>query len=265
MAEPEIIQRTESATDTTQDIAALKSRLKEAEETIRHRDNEIKNLQSNVDVLVARVRKLAVSIPSAKPESVSNGAQQAPESADNKFAALEAKIRELQEVVHGKETIIKSLQQTFFTERQQVESHIRAKESQLLEREREADELRAQLKTVLTRIQELSSCLKQAEALATIDLKDASSNDVPPTPESDDHATVAPAVFSEIVRELTQLIGPIAIVVVRHDVAALGESIETFPRKRLPELLASVTNDVVDDQLKRVFYERFGVDALLER
>jgi hypothetical protein len=47
-----------------------------------------------------------------------------------------------------------------------------------------------------------------------------------------------------------------ASVIVRHDVAALGESMEKFPRARVTELLESVTKEISNENLKIDFRKR---------
>jgi hypothetical protein len=49
---------------------------------------------------------------------------------------------------------------------------------------------------------------------------------------------------------------PIASLIVRNHIKSLGESIETFPQARLPELVSRLTQDVSDENVKTAFRER---------
>src|SRR5438552_12538239 len=66
MASEEVAAASEStsekvAEDLNAKLQALEEELKQKNEILRSRDNEINNLKSNVDVLVGRVRKLTVA------------------------------------------------------------------------------------------------------------------------------------------------------------------------------------------------------------
>jgi len=281
------IPRAEKATETLREkIAMLETKLKEAEETICSRDNEINNFKSNVGVLVGQVRKLALATKQAKPEAATETTymEQPVEDSNTRIATLEAQIGELQEIVRGKESTIKALEQNLSGKIHDLESQLRNKEKLSVDRDRQVNDLQFQLKTVITRMNEICSFLRQAEALASIDAQDlgtvaadelnrdkenlaAAHTDSPDTTSGAvDQTTVSPDVFDRIIGELTPIIGPMATMIVRHDVAALGETIERFPRRRLAELLDIVTKELPDEKQKRTFRERFvdNVD-LLER
>jgi hypothetical protein len=70
--------------------------------------------------------------------------------------------------------------------------------------------------------------------------------------------TVSPEFFNRMTDELVAVFGPMASVIVRHDVAALGESMEKFPRARVTELLESVTKEISNENLKIDFRKRLG-------
>ena len=255
-----------------ENIGALQTKLKDAEETIRNQNKEIENLKANVDVLVGRVRKLALPIKQAKPESETEATdtEELMESARTKIAGLEAQIREIQQIVRGKESVIEALEQSFSVRIQNLETQLSDKDKLLLDRNKEVNDLECELKTTISRMKEVSSALQQAEALASIqahDLDIAASllnreKESLRTPQftgtaATDSTTVSPDLFDRIARELTRILGPLATVIVHHDVAALGESIEIFPKKRLAELLDIVTKEVGDENLKRAFREHF--------
>ena len=272
------IQPPEQVTETLQEnFAMLETKLKEAEETIRSRDNEINNLKSNVDVLVGQVRKLALANKQAKTEATTetNPTEQPMENSNTEIAALEARITEIQENVRQKESTIKALEQNLIAKIQDIETQLRNKEKLLVDRDRQVNDLESQLKTLISRMKKMSSFLRQAEALARIDAQDhgtagagqlnkkkenlakAQFNGPRVTPAAADQTTVSADFFDRIIQELSQMIGPMAPTIVRHDVAALGESFERFPKSRLAELLDIVSEDILNENLKHIFRERF--------
>jgi hypothetical protein len=73
---------------------------------------------------------------------------------------------------------------------------------------------------------------------------------------------VSPELFQRITDELTEamnVMGPLASVIVREHVASLGESMKTFPKTRLPELLESLSKEILDEKRKIDFRERIFV------
>jgi len=77
-------------------------------------------------------------------------------------------------------------------------------------------------------------------------------------------AKVAPAdavpqgFFDRMVHGLAEVSGPIASVVVRDQIAALGATEETFPKSRIPELVDSVSQVIPDKRLKARFQQRMN-------
>jgi hypothetical protein len=74
-----------------------------------------------------------------------------------------------------------------------------------------------------------------------------------PSPES-----VSAEFFARMTDELLEVFGPMASALVRHDVAALGESMERFPKARVPELLELLTKEISDEKLKIDLRKRLG-------
>jgi hypothetical protein len=73
--------------------------------------------------------------------------------------------------------------------------------------------------------------------------------------------TVSRDAFERMIDEFGELINvikPLASVIVRDHVAALGESIEKFPKPRLAELLHNLSQEISDENLKIGFRERLG-------
>jgi chromosome segregation ATPase len=262
-----------------QKIAMLETKLKEAEEAIHSRDNEINHFKCNVGVLVGQVRKLALA--TKQPATDPDCAEDPMKNPNTKIAILEEQIGEIQEIVRHKESTIKALEQNLSGKIRDLETQLRNKEKLLMDRDRQVNDLQSQLEMVICRMNEMSSFLRQAEALANIEtqgpgtvaepqlkgdkdtLAAGQTNNLDVTSPAADQAIVAPDIFDEIIRELTQIMGPIATMIVRHDVAALGESIERFPMRRLAELLDVVTKELPDENVKRTFRERFVENVYL--
>jgi len=70
--------------------------------------------------------------------------------------------------------------------------------------------------------------------------------------------TVSPKFFDRVTVELTQALGPMASMIVRDHVAALGESIEKFPQARVGELLDTVSEEISDERQKIRFRARLA-------
>ena len=65
---------------------------------------------------------------------------------------------------------------------------------------------------------------------------------------------VSPEIFQRIINELVQVtnvMAPLASLLVHQRAKALGESVEKFPRTRLPELLEALAKEISDDDEDR--------------
>ena len=271
------IEDAEQVAQTLRDkITALQAKLEEAEGTIRKQDSELKNLTANVDVLVGQIRKLTQSSKPPQPESVTKtgDAEQLTESPNAKIANLEARITEIQQTLLHRESAIEALGKSLSVKILDLDTQLKNKEKLLLDRDKKVNDLESELKTVISRMKEISSSLKQAEALASIEqelgavaadqsngdketLSSARFNGPNDASPATDRTSVPAVLFDRMGHELTSIMGPLAPAIVHYDVVALGESIETFPRQRLAELLEKVTNEIADEALKRTFRERF--------
>lgn len=264
----------------TAEIHALQNELNTEKETLQSRDNEIKDLNSNVDVLVKQVTQLEKAIKEAKAEAAkeANRTEQLTERLNTKIAELEAQIRDVKEIVRGKEATIKTLEENLATEIQDFENQLRNKENLLSGRDGEINDLKSKLQVLTGKIQEMTSFLKQAEALATVEgqnsstlagsvllsgFKEADSRFVKgPSVTSNEQTnvaqqTVSPNFFDLMSQELTTIIGSQAPMFVREHVAALGESMEKFPKSRLAQLLEILSQDIVNEPLRIGFRKWF--------
>jgi chromosome segregation ATPase len=263
----------------TAEIHALQNELNTGKETLQIRDNEINNLKSNLDVLVKEVAESETTLKRAKAEAATEAsrAAQLTESFNAKMAVLEAEIRDTKEIVRGKEATITALEQKLAAKIQDFEKELRNKETLLAGRDAEINDLKSKLEVLTGKIQEMSSFWKQSEALATTEAQNIStlaaseplngekekptespfkvkgspvtSNEQPSAAQE----TVWPHFFEFMIQELALIIGPKARMIVREHVASLGESMDSFPKSRLAELLEILSKEIVDDPLKTSF------------
>jgi hypothetical protein len=61
-----------------------------------------------------------------------------------------------------------------------------------------------------------------------------------------------------MIKALTEAMGPMAPLVVRDRIAALGESPETFPARRVLELVELISREILSEKLKLHFQQRIS-------
>ena len=260
----------------TGEIHTLQNELNTAKQTLQSRDNEINDLKSNVDVLVKQVTELEIAIKRAKAEAATeaNRTEQLVETSNTKIAALEAQISDVKEIVRGKESTINGLEQNLTAKTLDFETQLRNRENLLAGRDTEINDLKSKLQVLTGKLKKMSSFLKQAEALATVEEQNSGTLAVSeplnggeektvgsafevevPAATSNEQGnvaqqTVSPDFFDLMSQELTALIGRQAPMIVRKHVAALGESMEKFPKSRLAELLEILSKEIVNEPLR---------------
>src|SRR5262245_40084383 len=284
----ETARRKESVSQKTEERLtaenhALQNELHTAKETLSNRDNEIRDLKSNVDVLMKQLTESENAIKQAKAEAATeaNRTEQLTDSFNTKIAALEAQLSDVKEIVRSKESANAALDHELAMETQAFEDQLRNKEELLAGRDREINDLKSKLQVLTGKIQGMSSFLKQAEALAIVEgqnsgtlgdneagsgvkEKPADSLFKVKVPLATSNAqttmaqqTVSSSFFDLMSQELTAIIGPKAPAFVREHVAALGESMEKFPKSRLAQLLDILSQDIVNEPLRIGFRKWF--------
>ena len=152
------------------------------------------------------------------------------------------------------------------------------KKETLQSRDAEINDLKSQLQLLTRRLKEMSSFFKQVEALTTAELPSGSSvvakeptNRVQEKPadaelqepvvtsEGTDspQQTMPTEFFDRVTHELTEIMGPMAPVIVRDKVASLGESMEKFPNSRVRELLVIISKEILNENAKARFHVCF--------
>jgi capsular exopolysaccharide synthesis family protein len=95
-----------------------------------------------------------------------------------------------------------------------------------------------------------------APARKEADRKDAKWEDLETKWENLGPGTVPQAFFERMIAELYQAAGPMAPLILRDQIAAMGESKAAFPKNRLNELFALVSQEILDERLRNKFYQK---------
>jgi chromosome segregation ATPase len=270
-------QRTEESLKSK--IADLQSAVNEKNEALENRAAEVNDLKANVALLHQQEKELESSLQQAKDQAASDAqrAENSIESSKATIATLQAQLSERAEITRGKEAALKELEENLTAKIRELESDLRDKETLLAKQIEQVTDLKAELERVSTPMQASSSVSGEAEALgdigtdrAVVDEQLKTEEQKPPTshfrsggaasnvPDAD-RATVPPEVFDRIIDglfELTDVMRPIASLILRNHVESLGESMEDFPQARLPELIAALSQEISDDNLRTAFLQR---------
>src|SRR5262249_52966963 len=202
-------------------------------------------------------------------------------NSQNKIAALEAQLIETQELARQKSSAIVDLEHEVVAKAQEFEAILKGKNEILTQRDSEIADLKAQLKRLTKSISHVSLLFKEAEALTGIEPGRTETASEKLLPEIADQRIsshsqnekrirrISPdagsemgsaETFQKIITELAQatnIIGPLASVMVHQQAKALGESVEKFPRARLPELLEGLAKEIPDENLQMYFLQQF--------
>jgi chromosome segregation ATPase len=236
--------------------------------------DQMEQLEKFAADLEKQTNQLHQAIQRTKEEAASEAKQveHLAETFKAQIAALEAQLTKTEETIRGKDSIIKALEENLAGKIQESESQ----EKLLADREKHVNDLNTQVQLLTKGIKDMSSFFRQAEALVSLETRNidgvldggeskneqdkrAASRLESPTVISNktDTAkeTVPPEFFDRVTSELTQVIGPMASVVIRDHVRAFGESIERFPQTRITELLRVLSEEIPDQNRKDGFRE----------
>ncbi len=276
-------QRIEESLSVT--IKNLHENIKGKEETLANRENEINNSKSTIEENIKKIRDLEIAHTKAQEEAANHArrVEELDKSSQEKIAALEAQLVEKEEIARQKTSAIRQLEQQLAAKVQEFDGALKNKQETLTQRESEIADLRSQLKRLTKGIGEMSLLFKEAEALTGIDSAAAVKNDavrgveeLPVSVQSkrDEKVTpvvpdappeiVSPETFQNIISELcqaTNVIAPLASLIIHQQAKALGESVEKFPRSRLPELLEVLAKDISDKGVQTSFLQHFTQNA----
>ena len=261
-------------------IHDLQNDVKKKEETLESRGKEVSDLKSKIDALGKQITQSETAIQQAKAETANEAkrAQQLVESSNGKIAALEGQVNEKEAIIRTKDSTLKSLEQRLNAKVQALEGLVKNKDTLLTDQDKQIRDLSSQLATLTNGIRGMSSFFKQAEVL-TEELKrekekpansqpksaEVASNPSNAQPKAAEVASSPPdaareavpaAFFDSVTKELAEINGPLASMIVRDHVKALGESIDKFPKKRVSELVKVLSEEITDEKVKNSFRKR---------
>jgi chromosome segregation ATPase len=268
----------------TAKISDLQNDLAKKDETLATRDNEINEYKAAIDDNVKQLAALELANTDAKDEAASHAkrADDLTASFQGKIATLESRLKETEAIVRQKEWTANDLEQRLGIETQESASTIQNQRELLILRDSEISDLKSQLTRLTKGISEMSSFFRKAEALTGFEGKELSTVEgigrveEKPVAAQSNNATVVPLVpaaaeevvssetFQRIMNELARLaniIPPLASLMVQQQAKALGESVEQFPRTRLPELLECLAKEISDGDPKLDCRQRLAQSA----
>ena len=107
--------------------------------------------------------------------------------------------------------------------------------------------------------------LNQSDRLPKIDHRVIEARRIPFTDErqkakvspnfQSERDTVPPLFFEQMIRNLTEAIGPMALFILRENVADMGESEAAFPKARLPQLIERASQEILIQSLRLDFQQ----------
>jgi len=269
------------------EIKNLQNDVKKKDETLATRGNEINDYKSKIDDNRKQIGELELANRKTTEEAASHAkrAEDVAETSRAKITALESQLNETEKLTQQKESSIKEVEQKLAAKVQEFESMVKDKEL-LIRRDAEISDLKSQLKRLPKGIGQISSFFRQAEALSGIEGQDVSTaaqnepvdevEEKPVAVQSNiarvtlivpdaEVEMVSPEIFQRIISELVQVtnvMAPVASLIVRQQAKALGESVEKFPRTRLPELLEGLAKEISDDGNRQIdFRQRLAQSA----
>jgi len=285
-AEEVIERKNVSQQQTEQNLSAivktLQRDIKSREEILASRENEINNYKSTIEQNIKDMSELEAAHTKAQQEIADHAkhTEELRKNSQNKLAALEAQLIQREDLARQKTSATKQLEQELAAKTQEFEAILRGRNEALIQRDTEITDLKAQLKRLTKGFSDVSLLFKEAEALTgietprTVAVRNEPLPEVkPPISSRSNHnekitrvlpdavsETVPAETFQKIISELAQatnVIGPLASLMVHQQAKALGESVEKFPRARLPELLEALAKEISDENLQMYFLQHF--------
>lgn len=239
----------------TAKVQELESRLGEKERTLEGRSTEARELRLRLDVLMNEMAQIQSRLKEVEA-SATREAQQAKELTES----LTIRVRDL--------------------ENQAKEGH------KLFEvRDAELKDLKAKVQVLVSRMTRMESILREVGELVFNDAQEGGQTGLPqPSAESQgeegepnrpsfqgaefvaeqklsarvSEKTISPQFFDRMIQALIEAMGPIAPLVVRDQIDALGESPGAFPKKRVAELVEIVSHKILDQAMKAQFRQQMA-------
>ncbi len=189
---------------------------------------------------------------------------------------LERELFETERIVAEKESDIQLATEKLTAGAREFKEGSRKKENLLKAREAEITRLRGQLQLLTRGVSEMSSFFTQVGAFGDSDSRSlleaiAEENQEELIPDCSEPVTqtisatpslteeAMPAQFChDLAAELTDAVGPIAAVILRDQLKALGASVEALPKGRVTELLDLLADEILEPSAKAQFRARFS-------
>jgi len=243
------------------EIGNLQCVLKDKEEALQSQISEVNDLRSKIDVMAEQISQSELAIRKARKEAAS-------------------KVQEAEQVIEGLKANIIVLEATLKAQLSEPEPIVGSTDTSTKEVDQEGDpapavDLNGHVQPRRNRMEVMAEAFANLQTQAMTKVVGGESGEaaeeksstfqnpgvMPLLTETPDE-TVSPAVFVGIIAEFSKfanVIETIASLIVRDHVKTLGESMEKFPPKRLPELLESLSNEISHNECETAFRERFTV------
>jgi chromosome segregation ATPase len=269
-------------------IKMFETEMKKKDELLATRENDIRRQKSELDAHNKKISELELANSKTKEELASHikRAEDFVRISQERVSGLEAELDESKRLVGKKSSTIKTLEEQLATKAQQFKQALKETQELLNSRDSEIASLRSQLQALLKGIDEMSSLFRRAQALTEKGQEDSAlvQNEMgreaeakpQPTPAAADPVKpagsdalpeiVAPEIFERVIQELAQasnIMAKLALLIVHDHVKALGETVEQFPRTRLPELIEALAKDIADENVQTGFRQRVAESAEL--
>jgi hypothetical protein len=242
------------------EIGNLQRALMEKEEAFQSRISEVNDLRSKIDVMEEQISQSELAVRKARKEAASKvqEAEQVIEGLKANIIVLEATLKaqlsEPEQIGGSTDSSTKELDQERDTAAIDLNGHLQPRRNGMEVMAEAFANLQTQAMTKVV----------AGEPGRTVEEKSSTFQSAGATPLLTEAPgkTVAPEVFVGIIAEFSKfanVIETIASLIVRDHVKTLGESMEKFPQRRLPELLESLSNEISHNECETAFRERFKV------
>src|SRR5215468_10108897 len=215
-------------------------------------NEEIRELEESIVPRIGRF-KAALKERETAVAGEARRVEQVIENLRGEIAMLENQLKEAEDTVRRKNIASQKIEERLTAEVHGLQDELKNNKETL--RDAEIKDLKSQLQLLTRGVKEMSSFFKQAEALAGAELQGGSSVVAKePTNKAEEKPAGTELKGAVVVtHELTQIMGPMAPVIVRDKVASLGESMEKFPNSRVRELLGIISKEILNENAKARF------------
>jgi hypothetical protein len=241
------------------EIGNLQRALNEKEEAHQSRISEVNDLRSKIDVMAEQISQSELAVRKAQKEAASQ-------------------VQEAEQVIEGLNANIIVLEATLkaqLSEPEQIAGSTDSSTKELDQKRHPAIDLNGHLQSQQNGMEVMAEAFANLQTQAMTKVVGGESGEaveeklstfqragVTPLLTEAPGESVSPAVFVAIIAEFSKfanVIETIASLIVRDHVKTMGDSMEKFPPKRLPELLESLSNEISDHECETAFRERFTV------